>query len=189
MAGSVKVTGPPLRICSRKIGITEPLDPSTFPNRVEAKTGPFPRNELLAAVINRSPMSFDVPMTLVGLTALSELVKITRSTLHSQAASITLRTPRILVWTASNGDRSHRITCLKGRCMKNNIHPFECSDQLISIADVRQKKMRIWMREMALLQKEKLGLVVIKADELAYFVFLKELMDKFASNSSAAARN
>ena len=52
---------------------------------MEAKTGPLPRLLPLAAVIKRSPISFEVPITLVGLTALSELVKITVSTSLEQA--------------------------------------------------------------------------------------------------------
>ena len=34
MSGWVTVTGPPLAICSRKRGITEPFEPRTFPKRV-----------------------------------------------------------------------------------------------------------------------------------------------------------
>ena len=34
MSGCVTVTGPPLAICSRKRGITEPFEPSTLPKRV-----------------------------------------------------------------------------------------------------------------------------------------------------------
>jgi hypothetical protein len=33
ISGCVTVTGPPRAICSRKRGITDPADPSTFPNR------------------------------------------------------------------------------------------------------------------------------------------------------------
>ena len=80
MLKSVSVTGPPFLICSRKMGITDPRDPRTLPNRVDAKIGPFPLKLLLAAVMSRSPMSLEVPMTFVGLTALSEEVKMTRST-------------------------------------------------------------------------------------------------------------
>ena len=113
ISDSVRVMGPPCRICSLNMGITEPREPKTLPNRVEAKTGPLPRKVLLAAVISRSPMSLVVPITLVGFTALSELVKMTVFTLHARAASIMLRIPRMFVCTASNGERSQRITCLK----------------------------------------------------------------------------
>jgi hypothetical protein len=33
ISGWVTVTGPPRRICSRKMGTTDPADPITFPNR------------------------------------------------------------------------------------------------------------------------------------------------------------
>ncbi len=35
MSGWVTVTGPPLRICSRKSGITDPADASTLPKRTD----------------------------------------------------------------------------------------------------------------------------------------------------------
>ena len=37
MAGSVTVTGPPAAIWRRKIGTTEPDEPSTLPNRTVTK--------------------------------------------------------------------------------------------------------------------------------------------------------
>ena len=37
ISGCVTVTGPPLAICSRKRGITEPLEPRTLPKRVVTK--------------------------------------------------------------------------------------------------------------------------------------------------------
>ncbi len=37
----VTVTGPPLRICSRNKGTTEPEDSSTFPKRTMQKRVPF----------------------------------------------------------------------------------------------------------------------------------------------------
>ncbi len=89
--------GPPFLICSLKIGITDPLEPKTLPNLVDAKTGPLFLILLLAAVIRRSPINLLVPMTLVGFTALSELVNITFSTLFSDAALMIFCTPRILV--------------------------------------------------------------------------------------------
>ena len=89
MSGCVSVTGQPFAICFRKIGITEPFDPSTLPKRVDAKTVPPPLELLFAAVIKRSPMSLEVPITFVGFTALSELVKITFLTPQLKAAEIT----------------------------------------------------------------------------------------------------
>ena len=72
ISGSVRVTGPPPRIWSRKIGMTEPREPSTLPKRVDRNVAPLRFGSSAAAVTSRSPISFDVPMTLVGLTALSE---------------------------------------------------------------------------------------------------------------------
>ena len=93
MSGSVRVTGPPFRICSRKMGMTEPREPSTLPKRVEANSVLPDRRLLLAAVMSRSPISLEVPITLVGLTALSELVNTTVRTLFSTAAHTTFWTP------------------------------------------------------------------------------------------------
>ena len=83
--------------------MTDPRDPRTFPNRVEEKTGHEFLRRALAAVINRSPISLEVPITLVGFTALSEDVKITRSTALWSAASITFCVPRTFVRIASRG--------------------------------------------------------------------------------------
>jgi hypothetical protein len=58
-------------------------------------------------------MSLDVPITLVGFTALSELMKITRSTGLPSAALMMFFTPRMFVWTASKGARSQIVTCFK----------------------------------------------------------------------------
>ena len=71
ISGWVTVRGFPSSICFLKRGITLPLDPSTLPKRADVKIGPAVRSVLLAAVIKRSPISLEVPMTLVGLTALS----------------------------------------------------------------------------------------------------------------------
>jgi len=57
-----------LRSCSFKTGITLPLEPSTFPNLTETHLIPLAGRE---ERIN-SQIRFVAPMTLVGLTALSE---------------------------------------------------------------------------------------------------------------------
>ena len=49
----------------------------------------------------------------MGLTALSVLSAITRSTWFSMAASITLRAPMMLVFTASMGLYSQEGTCFR----------------------------------------------------------------------------
>lgn len=58
-------------------------------------------------------MSLLVPMTLVGFTALSELVNSTLPTRAALAAAMTLVTPSTLVLTASVGESSQEETCLR----------------------------------------------------------------------------
>ena len=88
IAGSDNVSGPPPSICVQNKGITEPRDPATFPNRTDEKTTLWlSLRRALAAVTRRSPMSFEVPITFVGLTALSELVKRTLPTRCERAAA------------------------------------------------------------------------------------------------------
>ena len=111
ISGSVSEIARPSRICSAKIWMTEPLEPATLPKRVEAKIV-SPPPSALAAVISRSPINFDVPMTFVGLTALSELVNNTRATLASLAAVTTFCTPLMFVSTAARGCISQSATCL-----------------------------------------------------------------------------
>ena len=71
------VTGPPLRICSRKRGTTLPLLPSTLPKRTMANEVPLPIACVWMAI---SASRFDAPITLVGFTALSVEMKMKRST-------------------------------------------------------------------------------------------------------------
>ena len=70
--------------------------------------GPLPRLEALAAVISRSPISLEVPITLVGLTALSDDASRTLLAPFTVAASMTFCVPKIFVWTASRGDSVSR---------------------------------------------------------------------------------
>ena len=72
---SVRVIGPPAAIWAWNSGTTEPREPSTLPNRIAEKIGPPSCRWALAAEHNRSPMSLDVPITLVGFTALSDEVE------------------------------------------------------------------------------------------------------------------
>ena len=68
MSGWVTVTGPPLAICSRNLGMTLPLEPSTLPKR----TSTMGRVAMLCwycRIISASRLV--APMTLVGFTALS----------------------------------------------------------------------------------------------------------------------
>ena len=63
------------RLCDKIKGIDVVFHTAAFKHVLSCERSPF------AAVIKRSPISLEVPITLVGLTALSVLVKITRFTL------------------------------------------------------------------------------------------------------------
>ncbi len=69
MSGWVTVTGPPFSICERKIGTTEPDEPSTLPNRTE--TNRVVEWRWPAAAMIHSAIALEAPMTVCGLTALS----------------------------------------------------------------------------------------------------------------------
>ena len=84
---SVTVTGPPASIWRRNSGMTEPLEPSTFPKRTAAYSvllTPF----MLCRIISQKRLV--APMTLVGLTALSVEISTNLSTPNSSAACTTL---------------------------------------------------------------------------------------------------
>jgi hypothetical protein len=105
------VTGPPRAICLRKIGITLPEEPSTFPKRT-------PQN--FVAVSSRCPQpstihshsAFDCPMTVFAFTALSVETSTKRFAPYSTAVSATVRVTSALLRTASSGLASISGTCL-----------------------------------------------------------------------------
>ena len=114
--GSVTVTGPPCSICFRKYGITLPLLPNTFPNRVVT-------NRVFPLISPRSIASpklctyisakrFDAPITLVGFTALSVEIITIMSTPYSTQKSATSLEPTTFTRTASQGFSSINGTCL-----------------------------------------------------------------------------
>ena len=72
---SVTVTGPPLRICLRKSGITLPAEPRTLPKRT-ATYSVAERSLIICTIISHRRL--DAPMTFVGLTALSVEMRIKR---------------------------------------------------------------------------------------------------------------
>ena len=141
---SVMVKGPPFLIWRTKRGTTEPREPITLPNLVLLKILRPSFFTALAAVISFSPISFEVPITLVGFTALSLLVKSTYFTPQEVAALIMFSTPTILVWTTSNGLYSERITCFKAAQWIIISMPFE-SFSILSLSltsPVKQKTFR-----------------------------------------------
>ena len=104
------VTGPPWAIWRRKIGTTEPDEPSTLPNRTDEKRVPFQR--FCAASMAHSASAFDAPITVAGLTALSVDTSTNRSAPASPAADATMRVATALFRTASTGFSSISGTCL-----------------------------------------------------------------------------
>ena len=101
--------GPPFLICSLKIGITEPLEPSTLPNLTAAN---FVLYLLPFDCKIISVKRFEAPIAFVGFTALSVEIIINLSTSFSIATSITFFVPKTLFFIASCGRRSIKGTCL-----------------------------------------------------------------------------
>ena len=97
------VNGLPSLSCDTNNGITEPRDAITLPYRVAQKTvSPSTCIRALDTMVF-SINALDIPIALIGYTALSVLSTTTRSTLFAIAAFITLSAPTTLVLTASNG--------------------------------------------------------------------------------------
>src|SRR5688572_17382146 len=113
MLGSVMVIGFPSFIWFTNNGITDPLDAITFPYRVPHKIVPSAGTVLDFAIITFSIIALDIPIALIGYTALSVLKTITFVTLFLIAASNTLAVPSTFVLTASNGKNSQEGTCFK----------------------------------------------------------------------------
>ena len=95
----VMVNALPLRSCSCRTGMTLPLEPRTLPKRTATERIPLPgRREMI-----NSPSRFVAPMVLVGFTALSEEIKMKRSTPNFKAMSASWAVPRLLFLMASPG--------------------------------------------------------------------------------------
>ena len=107
----VTVTGPPRSIWRRKIGITEPDEPSTFPNRTATNRVETSSRSAYDSTIH-SHTAFDWPSRFFGLAALSVEMKTNRSTPNSiDTCAITL-VARMLFVTACIGFVSSIGTCL-----------------------------------------------------------------------------
>ena len=107
--GSVTVTGPPFSICFLNRGITEPLEPNTFPNLTAHN---FVVELFLYPWTMSSHILFVAPITFVGFTALSVDINTKFSTLFFIQESITFFVPKTLFFIASNGESSIKGTCL-----------------------------------------------------------------------------
>src|SRR3954468_10559368 len=101
MRGSVTVTGPPAAIWRRKIGTTDPEEPSTLPNRTVANAVPGLRRCRPSTA--HSAIAFDAPITVAGRPALAVETNTTRLAPPPGAAAATIRVATALFCTAATG--------------------------------------------------------------------------------------
>ena len=111
------MTGPPRAICFRKIGITLPDEPSTFPKRTAQNRVSASARWPHASTIH-SHSAFDCPITVFGFTALSVETRTNRLAPNSTATSATFRVTSVLLRTASSGFASMSGTCLYAAAWK-----------------------------------------------------------------------
>ena len=97
----------PWAICFRKVGMTLPEEPSTFPNLTAIKRV-WLEGSWLSACTNISAALLEAPITLVGLMALSVEIKTKRSTLCRMDSFATTLVPHELFLIASEGWDSMR---------------------------------------------------------------------------------
>src|SRR5216683_2630749 len=98
--------------------MTDPRDPITLPYRVPHMTVPPESMWRDDATMTFSIMAFEMPMALIGYTALSVLRQTRRFTPAATAAWITFSVPRMLVRTASIGWNSQDGTCFSAAAWK-----------------------------------------------------------------------
>ena len=89
ISGCVTVTGPPRAICRRKIGITEPDEPSTLPKRTRDEPRRRRRRGARTTSTIHSQSAFDCPITVFGFAALSVETSTKRFAPNSTATSAT----------------------------------------------------------------------------------------------------
>ena len=124
ISGWVTVTGPPAAIWRRKIGITDPDEPSTLPNRTAENRVAMSSRWPTASTIH-SQSAFDWPITVCGFAALSVETSTKRPTPCSIACATSVRVPSVLLRTASTGFASIIATCLYAAAWKTT--PGRCS--------------------------------------------------------------
>ena len=94
-----------------KIGITDPLDPITFPYLTQLKDISLSPFILLAATNNLSAHNLVAPYKFIGAAALSVLKAIIFFTLHSIQACTIFSEPKMFVFINSIGLYSAVFTC------------------------------------------------------------------------------
>src|SRR5699024_10095567 len=112
IVGSVTVRGSPASACFTNSGITEPREHMTFPYLTVDTVVPLDGLFRAKACAVFSMSALDMPIALMGCTALSVPRHTTERTPLALAACSTYKLPRILVCTAWNGKNPHDGTCL-----------------------------------------------------------------------------
>ena len=117
ISACLTVTGPPRSIWRRKIGITLPEEPRTFPKRTPTKRVATSVRCPHASTIH-SQTAFDWPIRFFGFAALSVETSTKRLASNSTATSARTRVTRVLLRTDSTGFASSRPTCLYAAAWK-----------------------------------------------------------------------
>ena len=92
------------------LGTTEPLDPRTFPKRTIENVVAVPSTARACRIC--SHILFEAPMTFVGRTALSVLIRMNWATPARSAARQVCKVPKMLFRRPSIGFASTSGTCL-----------------------------------------------------------------------------
>ena len=106
----VTVTGPPLSICSRNSGTTEPEETSTLPKRTTAKRVLPLRSCRACSAISAKRLL--APITLRVRTALSVEIRMKRDTPAASAACAARSVPKVLFLMPCVTLFSTKLTCL-----------------------------------------------------------------------------
>ena len=114
ISGCVTVSGPPRSNCRRNSGTTDPVLPSTLPNRTVTQRIAAPPARTAATSSAWQYISANrllAPITLLGFTALSVEISTIARAPAARAASATCRVPTVLVSRSSPGFASPIGTC------------------------------------------------------------------------------
>ena len=119
-SGWVTVTGPPRAICFWNSGTTLPRLPRTFPNRTQEN---FVALRAAMSWMMISPIFLVAPMTLVGLTALSEEMKMKLSTPCRSASLGHVHRPLDVVEDGLADVEFHERDVFVGRRVEDDLGP------------------------------------------------------------------
>ena len=120
MSGCVTVNGPPRSNWRRNSGTTDPVLPSTLPNRTVTYRIPSAVAVRSSACTYISASRLLAPMMLEGFTALSVEMNTICIAPAARAASATMRVPTALVISPSSGLASTIGTCFSAAAWNTN---------------------------------------------------------------------